>query len=206
MQNNHTMKNQENLEGIVSKLKMQGVEAGENEKKRLIDLANKEVEKMIADAEEKSKNIIEKAKSDAAQIEKNSKAAIAQSARDMIEATKITITNHLKNVFGKQCGSLINQDEYLGELLKVVLDTIKGDKTVKVSPELVKKMQTFITNNAIKDGVVIKPLANSEAKISVECTENGGIQFVLTSKDVEDGLFSLLNQDLVDRINNIKEE
>lgn len=200
------MKNQENLEGIVSKLKEQGVEAGEKEKNRLIDLGQEKVDKMLADAEDKSKKIIEKAKAEAAQIEKNSKAAISQSARDMVEATKIAITKHLKNVFGTQCESLINQEQYLKELLNVVLETIQGDKTVEVAPEQVKKMQSFIASSALKDGIEVKPLAKSEAKISVKCNDNEGIQFVLTSKDVEDGLFSLLNKDLVDRINNSREE
>lgn len=200
------MKNQENLQGIVSKLKEQGIEAGENEKKRLIDLANDKVEIMLADAEEESKKIIEKAKADAAQIEKNSRAAISQSARDMVEATKIAISNHLKNVFGKQCDSLFNKEDYLKELLKVVLNTIEGNKTVEVSPSQVQKMQSFIASIALKDGIEVKPLAKSEAKISVKCIDNEGIQLVLTSKDIEDGLFSLLNKDLIDRIKNRKEE
>jgi V/A-type H+/Na+-transporting ATPase subunit E len=200
------MKNQENLEGIVSKLKEQGVYAGETEKKRLIDAANRKVEKMLADAEAKSKKIIEKAEADAAQIEKNSRAAISQAARDMVEATKIAITNHLKKVFGNQCESIINQEEYLKALLKAVLETIQGDKTVEVSPEQVEKMQSFIASSALKEGIEIKPLAKSEAKISVSCKDNEGIQFVITSKDIEDGLFSLLNQDLLERISSNKED
>lgn len=200
------MKNQENLEGIVSKLKEQGVKAGETEKKRLIDSGNEKVEKMLADAEAKSKKIIEKATNDAAQIEKNSNAAISQAARDMVEATKIAITKHLKNIFGKQCESLINQEEYLKELLKVVLETIQGNKTVEVSPEQVEKMQSFISASALKNGIEVKPLAKSEAKISATCKDNEDIQFVITSKDIEDGLFSLLNQELLERINNNKED
>jgi V/A-type H+-transporting ATPase subunit E len=200
------MKNQENLEGIVSKLKEQGIYAGETEKKRLIDDANRKVEKMIADAEAKSKLILEKAEADAAQIEKNSKAAISQAARDMVEATKIAITNHLKNVFGNQCESIIKQEEYLQALLKAVLGQIQGDKIVEVSPEQVEKMQSFIADSALKNGIEVKPLAKSEAKISVTCKENEGIQFVITSKDIEDGLFSLLNQDLIERISSNKED
>ena len=200
------MKNQENLEGIVSKLKEQGIHAGETEKKRLIDSANRKVEKLLADAEAKSKIIIEKAEADAAQTEKNSKAAISQASRDMVEATKIAITNHLKNVFGNQCESIITQEEYLKALLNVVLETIQGEKTVEVSPEQVQKMQSFITSSALKNGIEVKPLAKSEAKISVTCKENEDIQFVITSKDIEDGLFSLLNQDLVERIRSNKED
>jgi V/A-type H+-transporting ATPase subunit E len=200
------IKNQENLEGIVSKLKEEGIYAGEAEKKRIIDAANRKAEKMVADAEAKSKTLIEKAEAEAVQIEKNSKAAISQAARDMVEATKIAITNHLKNVFGNQCESLINQEEYLQILLKAVLETIEGDKTVEVSPEQVQKMQSFIASSALKNIIEVKPLTKSEAKISVSCKENEGIQFVITSKDIEDGLFSLLNQDLVERISSNKED
>lgn len=199
------MKNQEKLEGIIIKLKEQGIQAGETEKKLLLDAANEKVEKMIADAEAKSKEIVAKAKAEAAQIEKNSRTAISQAARDIVEATKIAIINHLQRTFGKQCELLIYKEEYLKELLKVVLELIPGNKTIEVTPELVQKMETFIVNSAFKDGVEIKPLEKNEAKISVTCNDNKGIQFVVTSKDIEEGLFALLNKDLVERIKNSRE-
>lgn len=199
------MKNQENLEGIVSRLKEQGINAGEAEKNRLIETANEKVEKMLAEAESQARKIVAKAEAEAAQIEKNSNAAIAQAARDMVEATKIAITKNLKEVFGNQCESLITQDEYLKELLKVVLVQIEGNKTVEVPAALLKNMQTFIAGSALKNSVKVKPLAKSEAKISITCNDNEGIQYVITSKDIEDGLFSLLNHDLIELINNNKE-
>lgn len=199
------MKNQENLEGIITRLKEQGIKAGETEKNLLLDEANEKAEKILADAAAKSKEMIEKAKNDAAQIEKNSKAAISQAARDMVEATKIAITKHLQKVFGKECESLFNQEEYLKELLKVVIELIPGEKTVEVAPEQVKKMQSFIVSSSLKEGIEVKPLEKSEAKISVTCNDNEGIQFVITSKDIEEGLFTLLNKDLVERIKNSRE-
>lgn len=199
------MKNQENLEGIIIKLKEQGIQAGEIEKKLLLDAATEKAEKMIADAEAKSKEIVAKAKAEAVQIEKNSRTAISQAARDIVEATKIAIINHLQNTFGQQCELLIYKEEYLKELLKVVLELIPGNKTIEVAPELVQKMETFIVNSAFKDGVDIKPLEKNDAKISVTCNDNKGIQFVLTSKDIEEGLFALLNKDLVERIKNSRE-
>lgn len=200
------MKNQENLEGIVSRLKQQGIEAGETEKQQIIASANEQAKKMLADAEQQSKQMIEKARAEAAQIEKNSQAAIAQASRDVIEATKIALTNHLKHVFGEQCKTLMTQEEYLQALLKAVLDTVQGNKTVEVSPEQVEKMQSFVASSALKEGIEVKPLAQSDAKISVTCEDDKGIQFVITAKDIEEGLFSLLNQDLVKRINNTKED
>jgi len=206
MLNNYKMKNQENLEGIISRIKEQGIKAGETEKNRLLDVANEKSEKILAEAEAKSKAIIDKAKNDAAQIEKNSKAAISQAARDMVEATKIALTKHLQKVFGKQCEYLINQEEYLKELLKVVLEIIPGNKTIQVSPALVQKMQSFIVSSALKEGIEVKPLEKSESKISISCNNNEEIQFVITSKDIEEGLFSLLNKDLIVIINNNKED
>ena len=206
MQNNLEMKSQENLEGIVSKLKEQGIKAGETEKKRLLDAAHEKVEAMLAEAATQSQEIIKKAKIDADQIEKNSNAAIAQAARDMVEATKIAILKHLKKVFGKQCESLMNQEEYLQDLLKIVLETIPGNKTVEVLPSQVQKMQSFIVSSAFKETIAIKPLGTSEAKIAVTCNEQAGIEFVITAKDIEDGLFALLNKDLLERITNNQEE
>jgi V/A-type H+/Na+-transporting ATPase subunit E len=200
------MKNQEKLDGIVSKIKEHGIKAGEAEKKRLLDDAKEKTEKMIAEAEAKSKEIIERAKNTAAQIEKNSNSAISQAARDMVEATKIGITKHLKKVFGSQCENLISQEEYLKELLMVVLETIQGNKTVEVPLAQAQKMQSFLASTALKEGIEVKPLVKSDARISVTCDDNKGIQFVITSKDIEEGLFALLNKDLVERINNYKED
>jgi V/A-type H+-transporting ATPase subunit E len=199
------MKNQENLEGIILKLKEQGIQAGETEKSTILEAANEKANKIIADANAKSKEIIDKANVEAAQIEKNSKAAISQAARDFTEGTKIAIIKHLQSTFEKQCETLLNQEEYLKELLKIVVEMIPGNKTVMVSPELVQKMESFIVKTAFAKDTEIKPLDKSEAKISVTCTNNKEIQFVLTSKDIQDGLFSLLNKELVERISNSRE-
>ena len=193
-------KNKENLEGIVSKLKEQGVDAGEAEKQRIIENAKQEAEKLIAEAKATSKKIVEEAETKASQTEKNAQKAIAQASRDMVEATKISILNHLKTVFGKQCDTLFRQEEYLKELLKVVIDSIPGKKSIKISPELHKKMEAFLLKESLKEEVNLKPLSTSEAKIKVESTEKDGISFVVNSEEIESGLFSLLNKDLVDRI------
>lgn len=194
------IQNKENLEGIVSKLKEQGINAGEEEKKRIIEDAKQEAEKLISEAKATSKTIVEDAETKASQTEKNAEKAIAQASRDMIEATKIAILNHLKLVFGKECKTLFRQEEYLKELLKAVIDSISGKKSIKVPPELQKEMEAFLVKEALQDEVTLKPLSASKAKIKVKSTDKDGISFVVSSKEIESGLFSLLNKDLVDRI------
>ncbi|WP_347841044.1 hypothetical protein [uncultured Draconibacterium sp.] len=198
--------NKENLEGIVSKLKEQGINAGEAEKQRIIETAKQQAEKLIADAESKSKAIIEEAEIKAAQAQKNAEKAISQAFRDMIEATKIAILKHLKSVFGKECKTLFSQEEYLKELLKVVIDSISGKKSIKVPPEMQKEMEAFLLKEALTDEVTLKPLSASKAKIKVKSTDKEGISFVVSSKEIETGLFSLLNKDLVDRITKNQED
>ncbi len=113
--------NKENLEGIVSKLKKQGIDAGEEEKQRIIENAKAQAEQLISEAKAKSKTIVEEAELKAAQAKKNAQTAIAQASRDMVEATKIAVLKYLKSVFGKECKTLFTQEQYLKELLKAVL-------------------------------------------------------------------------------------
>lgn len=197
--------NKENLEGIIAKLREQGINAGETEKQRLVGDAQKKAEEIIAEAERKRTQILEEARVAAAQLEKNADIAIAQAARDMVEATKIAMIDNLKSIFGKQCESMFTQKQYLEELTKAVLSSVSGNKTVHISPELQKDMEAFLLKQALSEQIELKPLASSQAKIEVKSTENKGVQFVLSAKDVEDGLFSLINKDLIRRITENKE-
>lgn len=197
--------NKANLEGIVSKLKEQGINAGEEEKKRIIENAKKEAEILISEAETLRRNIIDEAKTKAAQTEKNAEMAIVQASRDMMEATKISIHNYLKSVFGNQCKSLFTQQEYLGEITKAVLESISGEKTLKVSPEVQKNMEEFLLKEALHESVELKLLSTSDARIEIENNGNNEVRFVFGAKDVENALFSLLNQDLVERITKNRE-
>ncbi|TKG92857.1 hypothetical protein EYV94_17955 [Puteibacter caeruleilacunae] len=197
--------NKENLEGIVSKLKQQGIQAGEEEKQRIIESAKQQAKELLADAEAQKNQIIEEAKTKAEQTEKNAEMAIAQASRDMVEATKVSVLNYMKSVFGVQCDNLFRQEQYLQELLKVVVETISGNKTVKVPAELESAMNAYLLKQGLSEQIELKPLADNSAKIEVNSAENKGVQFVLSSEDVKDGLFALLNKDLVERITKTEE-
>lgn len=197
--------NKSSLEGIVSKLKNQGIKAGEEEKLLILEEAKKQAAKLISDAQETSKQMIEKARNKSAQLEENTKTALKQASRDMVEATKISILQHLKSIFREQCDVLFTQEQYLEELLKAVLENVSGKKTVTISPEMLKHMESFLITKAMTEKVVLKPLGDNSTKIVVDSTSHEGVRFVLSSQDVEEGLFSLLNKDLVMRIAESKE-
>ncbi len=198
--------NKKNLEGIVSELKKQGIDAGEEEKQRIIEEAKVQAKHIVDEAKTKGGQIVEEAQAKAAQAEKNAQRAIAQASRDMVESTKIALLKYLRSVFGEKCRTLFTQEQYLQELLKAVLDSIPGNKSVKVIPELQKEMEAFLLQEGLKEDVTLQPLSASKAKIKVKSTEKEGISFVLSRKDVEAGLFSLLNKDLVNRITKAQED
>ena len=198
--------NKENLEGIVSKLKEQGIQAGQDEKTRLIAEANQQAEQILADAKKQSEGIIAQANESAALAEKNAQSAMIQASRDVVEATKIAVIAQLKVSFGEKCETLFTQEQYLQEVLKALVVSIAGDKEVSLAADQVKAMETFLIKESISEGITLKPLTNSTAKIEVKSTEKSGVQFVLSAEDVQDGLFSLLNKDLLDRISSKKED
>jgi len=192
--------NKSNLEGLVSKLREQGIDAGKEEKKRIVSSAREEAAKIKADAEQQSREIIEEANRKAEQVMRNAQTSIAQASRDMVEATRLSVLKYLKSVFGKQAKVLFSNEQYSKELLKVVMEVIPGDKTVTVSEDVLKAMESFILEQSLSEKIVLKPLGENSAKIIVEATGKGDVQFVLSSTDIEQGLFSLLNKDLVERI------
>jgi len=192
--------NKENLEGIVSKLKEQGINAGETEKQRIIDEAKKQAAVLIAEAEAQKNTIIEEANAKVKQAEKNAQMAMSQASRDMIEATKVAVLKYMESIFGDLSKNLFTQDQYLEELTKAVVASIQGNKNVAIPPATLKGMQAFILKAGLKEEVTLQPLANSEAKIVVQSTENSGVQFVLSDSDVQQAMFALLNKDLVERI------
>ena len=192
--------NKENLEGLVLKLKENGIRAGKEEQHRIIKSAEKEAAEIIAKAEKQSKDIISEAEKKVSQLEANAQTSISQASRDMIEATRTAVLNYLKSVFRIQGEKLFTQDQYSSELLKAVLEVIPGDKTVTVPDEVLKKMEAFLIKQALADKVVLKPLGESGVQIVVESDTGGDVQFVLHPQDIEDGLFSLLNKELVELI------
>ncbi len=197
--------NNENLEGIVLKLKEQGINAGEAEKQRIIEEAKKQAEEIISAAEAKKRSIIEEANSKANQAERNGQMALKQASRDMLEATKVAVLKYMESIFGDLSESLFTQEQYLQELTKAVVASIEGNKTVSISAETLKAMETFITKAGLKDEVELRPLANNEAKIVVQSKENKGVQFVLSDSDIQQAMFTLLNKDLVERITKSQE-
>ena len=194
--NNH----KENLENIVSKLKQDGIQAGETEKHRFIEDARKQAEVLLAEARKQAKEIIDEAKAKTEQLENNARTALAQASRDITEATKVAIIKHLQSVFGEQGKNLFTQKEYMEVLLKTTLESISGQKKVTVPEPIMKDMQEFLISESLNKEVELKPLAGSHPTIIIEPTGNNGLQFVLSSDDVEKGLFSLVNKDLVKRI------
>jgi len=198
--------NKENLEGIVAKLKEQGINAGEAEKQRIIEEAKKQAEAIISDAEGKKRTIIDEANSKAEQAEKNGVMALKQASRDMIEATKVAVLNYMKSIFGDLSESLFTQEQYLQELTRAVVDSIKGNKTVSLPADTIKGMEAFITKEGLKEQVELKPLVNNEAKIVVQSKDNSGVQFVLSDNDIQQAMFTLLNKDLVERITKNQED
>ncbi|MBS2210182.1 hypothetical protein KEM09_02150 [Carboxylicivirga mesophila] len=198
--------NKENLEKIVSKLKEQGIDAGEAEKQRIIEEAKKQAEEIIADAEAQKNTIIEEANAKADQAENNAQMALKQASRDMIEATKVAVLKYMESIFGNMSQSLFTQEQYLQELTKAVVASIEGNKTVSVPAETQKAMEAFIAQAGLKESVELKPLANSAAKIVVQSKENSGVQFVLSASDIQEAMFTLLNKDLVERITQNQED
>lgn len=201
------MKNNiENLEGIVLKLKEQGVKAGESEKKQIIDSARKQANDLISSAKLERDQILKQARNDAALLQQNTQSALKQASRDMVEATKVSVLEHLKEIFGRECENLFSQEQYLQEILNAAVKSIPGDKKIVVPAQVAQSMENYLIDQSLQDEIKLKPLQTDESKIEIHPHKEKGLQYVVSSQDIQNGLFSLMNKELVDILNQNKEE
>lgn len=198
--------NIENLEGIVLKLKKQGVEAGESEKKLIIDNARKQATDLLLSAQQERDYIIKKAEADAKLIKQNTQSALQQASRDMVEATKVSVLKLLKEIFGKQCENLFTHEQYMQEILHAAVKSIPGEKEITVPSKVAHSMEDFLIHESLTKDIKLKPLHTNESKIEIRPTKEKGMQYVVSSQDIENCLFSLINKDLIQLLSHNREE
>jgi V/A-type H+-transporting ATPase subunit E len=148
---------------LLQRLRKDGVEAGEAEKAHILDEANAKAKKIVADAEKKAQEIVDKANTDAEAKRKQLDAELSMAARDFsfrfAERVKKQVIDPVVNE---------NVSKAVGDLgvLKDAMSALVGEKsngaTVAISPELQGKLEGFFT------GELKKKLGGGDLEIKSE--------------------------------------
>jgi len=173
----------EKLQGLLEKIKTEGLDKAEVEKQKILDDAKKEAQKIIDKANSDAESTLKKAEEDAKSLEKRAETAVKQASRDIMLKLKGELQNRLENIV-HDLSSESMTPEFMGELIKDMAAAYsKKDSDTDLTLEL------LVANKDCEKLIVL--LRGSLAKTFAETPEvfgesdiGGGLKIGFKGSDV----------------------
>jgi V/A-type H+/Na+-transporting ATPase subunit E len=145
----------EKLDGLLNKIREEGLKKAENEKGRILSEAKAEAEKIITAATADAQNLRKSAEKDAAAAEKRAEAAIKQASRDILLSLRQELENRLKNVV-LAASEEVMTPEFMGQIIMEAVgkfDTAIVDQgiDVMVSARNLEKMDELFKGSLLSN-------------------------------------------------------
>jgi len=137
------------IQELTEKLYSEGVERGNQEAERLINEAQNRRKTMIEGAQEEAKEIISKAHKQADDLKKNTEAELKLYAAQAVEALKSEVTNLLTSkLAGASVKTTFNQPDFMQQIIvKLVSEWHKNEQLV-IGTEDAKALKAYFEAHA----------------------------------------------------------
>lgn len=173
----------EKLQGLLEKIKTEGLEKAEAEKQKILGAAQKEARNIIDQANREAEAARKKAAEDAETLKKRAETAVKQASRDIMLKLKGEIQKRLENLV-RGAGTESMTPEFMGEIIREMAKAFSKDDS---APELTLELLV-----AEKDREkLLKLLRGSLAKTFKETPEvfsdseiGGGLKIGFKGSDV----------------------
>ncbi|WP_432697436.1 ATPase [Marinobacterium sp. YM272] len=150
------------VEALIDRLRLQGVEKGQEEAAQLIEEAQHRADWLIEQAEQEAKQIRDKAKADAERLRKGGEDALKIAARDV----QLQLREALGRVFADRVRILVNEQlddaEFMQLLLREVVCTVRENAELESKPVEVLLPAQFVGIDELRRN----PNAYREGKLS----------------------------------------
>jgi V/A-type H+/Na+-transporting ATPase subunit E len=191
-----------NINGIIEKIKKDGVEKAEQEAAKIIEEAKRESEKIVASARKQAEDIIAKADRDAEKLKANAASAIKQSARDVVLGLREDITSLFDRIVKREVGSALD-----GPTMKKMLELL----AVKFAPEESEEIEVMLSEKDKEElgklfaaslrgemaaGVTLVPSKDVTKGFRIG-TKDSGVYYDFTDEAISEALNSYLNKNLL---------
>ncbi|MDY6861797.1 MAG: hypothetical protein SV062_02285 [Thermodesulfobacteriota bacterium] len=202
-----------NLNGLIQRIKQEGIEKAEKESGEIIKRAEKRASEIIGVAKKEADLIIVRAEEEIKKKEDMGKKRLEMAVRDVI----ISVRNSLVHIFG----SLIKEDcqkVFSGKTLKtILLKVIDGwqkdtDRDTTFEVRLSETDRNVLSSiflsrlkDKIKSGIEVKTHPEIKAGFYIG-EKDGHFYYDFSDECIADVLAQFLNQDMVGVIDSIKRE
>jgi len=165
----------EELQGLLNRIKKEGISQAESRRDELIAQAKADAEKIIETAKQEADRIRKEAERDAEQSRERGEEALRQASRDLMISVRDALNTELEAAVRLEIRDVL-PPETLSDILDRMLGMfteLKGDVDgleALVSEKDRKALEALVVSrftDRLKDGVVLKPSTHIEAGIKV---------------------------------------
>jgi V/A-type H+-transporting ATPase subunit E len=189
------------LQDLIDNIKNKGIKQAEKEADEIKQAAQAEAKKIIADAKNKARELLEEAGKETEAYKHAADQALRQAGRDLLLSLKTRIRDLFTAVINSEGGSVLKSKVLEDVLLAVVTGWIKNGTTkitLLVAREDLAGLQGFLVGklgDRMKEGVTIKPLPEIKAGFRIMETD-GTMYYNLTDEGITEFLSEYLNPEL----------
>jgi V/A-type H+-transporting ATPase subunit E len=196
------------LQGLIDKIKTEGVAEAEKQAKKVVAEAEERAKKIVAEAKSQAEQITNQAKNEAVRTEEAGKKALEQASRNLFLGLQKNITDLFNRLLQKEIGKALSPEAMAGMLQKIVanwdrsgaqkdLEVLLGKKEAEdLSKGLLKKIQ-----EEAKSGITLKPVESVDVGFRIG-EKGGSMHYDFTDKGLAEILAQYLNPKLAEILKN----
>jgi len=166
-----------NLSELTDKIYAEGVEKGNAEAQQIVANANAKAEDIIANANAKAKAIIASAESDAADLDKKTRAELKLYAEQSVNAVKTEITNLLADKIAADSVKAATADaKFMQGLIAKLAEQMAKDGDVLIETKDAEVLKKYFTANAkglLEKGVKITEVKGIKTDFTIQPAKGG---------------------------------
>ena len=153
----------EEIKSLIEKIQQDGIKVAEEKAKEIEDRAKKEADLILKNSRVESESLISEAKDNLAKMEQSQKALLAQAGRDLLLTLKKEINAMLERLILQELQGSITPEamaDILGQIIKEQSNLGKEDIIVTLKKEDLNKLEkNFLARlkEEAKKGIVLKP-------------------------------------------------
>ncbi len=175
----------EELQGLLEKIKRDGFDKVEEERKKILDTSKKEAEEIVSKAKEKADEILKQAKLNADLEKQRGEAILKQAARDISISLKDDIIKKLNNLV-KNLASETMTPEFMAKLISQMASAYISSSDyaqTKLAVEAMLSQNDLEKMTQLLGGSLIKNLKD-KPELHLASDISGGIKIGFKGSDV----------------------
>jgi V/A-type H+-transporting ATPase subunit E len=185
-----------NLEKLIEKIKVEGVEEAQRESDKIVKKAEKEASSIVEKAKTEAEKIVKDGETKASQFRENAEADLRQAVRNAELLLKERINSLFDQVFKRKVTETMEPD-FLKNLILTVIDKWAGDRGAEITvDEKTKKGLEKLLFSSLKEDLRESITLKSSADISTGfrvALKGEEVYYDFSDEAVAEALRTLLN-------------